>query len=353
MPKNKNKPLCPIGSHIRHVTVKLYLKSDDDYDIPRMIEAYENLLVRVVEHTPGLKSIKLLCILDLIDVRHYDFPNTSLQRSQTGMDTLIASALNCVPAHIHTEVALAMSAVCLDGRLVSFRYADWEFVWGYAIQFGKPHQRAMILEWPRIIAKVWGMVDSLDISATTIPDEGHVYWGVRQVPEECISNWHIDYFFDHMIPGPFLTLQFPNGFPAQLKKLHLRNPLIINCIAVLHFLRDCQHLKDLSLFVVFNLEKAHKGHGLPPALETLELFESGGTILPTRYAGLRQFRYTFIGEPNVANMSTVRKFIEYSHIPQLELNFVSSSDFVEATAHSVVRLFFRLQKIWVGTCYRR
>lgn len=108
--------------------------------------------------------------------------------------------------------------------------------------------------------------------------------------------------------------------------------MIINCVDVLHMLRNCQHLRDLSLFVVFNLEKAHEGHGLPPSLETLELFESGGTILPsTFYVGLRQFRYTFIGEPSTSVMGTVCDLIERSHIPHLELNIVNSRDLRKIT----------------------
>uniref|UniRef100_A0A060TCC9 ARAD1B15642p n=1 Tax=Blastobotrys adeninivorans TaxID=409370 RepID=A0A060TCC9_BLAAD len=318
-----NTPFCPIDSHIRHVTINLSL-CYGDYDTPTNIRAYEGLRVRVVKHIPGLKAVKLLHNLNDMDSRYGE-----LEGKKTGMNTLITHALNCFPRNIHIEVELAMLALGLDSRLVSVRPAHWTSWQNDVIQSSLPIDRTVIERWPKAIEEIWGMVDSLDIRGYITRGGGHP--GIGEIAEKCISNWHIIHLFNYMIPGPFLTLQFPNGFPVYLKKLHLRDPLIVNCTQILHFLRDCQYLEDLSLFVVLNIEEAHEGHGLPPALETLELFESGGTILPTRYDGLRQFRYTFIGEPSEGDMNTVRQFIEHSHVPRLELNIVTSRDFSEIT----------------------
>uniref|UniRef100_A0A060TDA7 ARAD1D49324p n=1 Tax=Blastobotrys adeninivorans TaxID=409370 RepID=A0A060TDA7_BLAAD len=331
-PARTTAPLCPIDSHIRHVTIKLsHYKSSGNYDTSRNIEAYERLLLRIVKHVPELKSIKLLYNLNEIDIEYSEFPPIVLERSQTGMDTLTASALNCIPANIQVEVAVAMRALDLDARSVSLRPADWTN-WQHDVQFYHPLSREVLEQWPKSIDEVWEMVDSLDIGADVACGGGHPLTsppGIGEIALECISNQHIHYLYNYMVPGAFLTLQFPKGFPVHLKKLNLRNPLIVNCTEVLGFLRKCKHLKELSLFAVFNLEKDHD-QGLPPELETLELFESGGTILPTFYPWLRQFRYTFVGEPSAGDMSTVRQFLERSQISQLELNIVSTSDFMEA-----------------------
>uniref|UniRef100_A0A060TED0 ARAD1D51216p n=1 Tax=Blastobotrys adeninivorans TaxID=409370 RepID=A0A060TED0_BLAAD len=331
-PARTTAPLCPIDSHIRHVTIKLsHYKSSGNYDTPRNIEAYEQLLLRIVKHMPELKSITLLYDLEQNDIEYSEFPPIVLERSQTGMNTLISSTLNCIPANVHVEVALAMFADALDARSVSLRPVDWTN-WQSDIQFYHPLKRRVLEQWPKSIEEVWGMVDSLDIGASITSGGGHPLTsapGIEEIALECVSNRHIRYLYEEMVPGTLLTLQFPKGFPVHLKKLYLRNPLIVNCTEILHFLRDCQHLKELSLFAVFNLEKDQE-QGLPPALETLELFESGGTILPTFYGGLRQFRYTFIGEPRADDIITVRQFIERSQISQLELNIVSSSDFMDA-----------------------
>uniref|UniRef100_A0A060T0F7 ARAD1C12870p n=1 Tax=Blastobotrys adeninivorans TaxID=409370 RepID=A0A060T0F7_BLAAD len=331
-PRRICAPLCPIDSHIRHVTVQLsHFECSGNYNRVRIINAYDRLLLRIAKHMPGLKSVRLLHDLNEIHFEYSETRPIALESSQSGMDTLIASALNCIPANVHVEVELVVFANSLDGRSVSLRPADWTS-WQHDAQFYHPLSRKVIEQWPKSIEEVWGMIDSLDIGAR-ITSGNHRFSprGIRGMAQECISNRHIFHLLNRMVPATFLSLQFPRGFPSHLKKLRIRNPLIVNCTEVLHFLRNCQYLKDLSLFVVFNIEEAHE-HGLPPALETLELFESGGTILPSSYAGLRQFRYTFIGEPRADHMSTVHHFIECSHIPRLALNIVSSSDLKKTTS---------------------
>uniref|UniRef100_A0A060T375 ARAD1A13706p n=1 Tax=Blastobotrys adeninivorans TaxID=409370 RepID=A0A060T375_BLAAD len=323
-PPRMNVPLCVMDSHIRHVTVNLsHSENYGNYGMARKRKTYGSLLLRIVKHMPGLKSVKLLHNLNKIGVGYSKFSPIELEKSQTGMDKLIASCLNCIPANIHTEVELSMFADDLTGTLVSLRPADWT-IWQQDIRFSTPKERAIIEQWPKSIEQVWGMIDSLDIGARV---ETTGFLEIGGMTRE--RNWHIFHLQNRMVPGAFLSLQFPKGFPLNLKKLHLRDPLIVNCTEVLGFLRECKHLKELSLFAVFNLEKEHE-HGLPPELETLELFESGGTLLPT-CAELTQFRYTFIGEPSTDDMNTVRQFIESSHIPQLEVNVVSFEDLWDAT----------------------
>lgn len=240
------------------------------------------------------------------------------------MDKLIACALECIPAHIDTEVQLVIFAKNLNSGLESCHPGDW-VIW-------REDLRKVVEQWPKNIEEVWSLVDSLDIGVRISDGAGHFYSDPEMAEEfrHLISNQHLLYLSDHMVPGAFLTLLFPKGFPLHLKKLHLRHPLIVNCTEVLHMLRNCQNLKDLSLFVIFNMEKGHEGHGLPPELETLELFESGGTILPTFYGGLSDFRYTFVGEPSTDDMNIVRYFIERNQFSQLDLNLVSTSDFMYA-----------------------
>lgn len=316
--RRMDAPFCPIDSHIQHITIRLN-SSNYGFNGPRKIIVYESLPGRMVKHLPSLKSVKL--IHNLSDIaRNID---CSTEEVQEAVNKLI-TALKRIPANIHTEVELVALPTNLDARSVSLQPADWKN-WKNT-QFDQYQNE---IRWPKNIKKVWSMIDSLDFGAE-MKDDRFFTHGLGGLARESISNPHIFFLHNRMVPGKFLSLQFPKGFPLNLKKLHLRHPLIVNCIDVLHMLRNCEHLKSLYVFVIFNM-KAHEGHGLPPGLEKLELLESGGTILPASYGGLKEFRYSFVGEPSLGDMDTVRNFIEHTSISHLELNAVSSDDLKEET----------------------
>uniref|UniRef100_A0A060T0H3 ARAD1C07898p n=1 Tax=Blastobotrys adeninivorans TaxID=409370 RepID=A0A060T0H3_BLAAD len=94
-PPRMNVPLCVMDSHIRHVAVRLsHSENYGNYDMPRKMKIYGSLLLSIVKHMPGLKSVKLLHNLNEIDVGYSAFSSIELEKSQTGMDKLIASSLN-------------------------------------------------------------------------------------------------------------------------------------------------------------------------------------------------------------------------------------------------------------------
>lgn len=210
-----NTPLCPVESHIRHVSVQLtHSESYGDFDEPRVMEDYKHLLVRIVKRVKNLKSVKLVYNLNKLDIQYSDLPPIELVAFQAGMDTLIASVLSCIPAHINIEVELVMIALELDGRSVSLRPAHWSDWRDYAIQFGHTTSREIVEEWPKSIDEVWSVVDSLDISACITANGGQLFSepGIGELADECISHRHIFQLYDYMIPGAFLALQFPKGF---------------------------------------------------------------------------------------------------------------------------------------------
>lgn len=226
-------PLCPIDSHIKHVTLKL---SNSAWYKSREISVYDRLPERIIRYMPALRSIKLIHNLHEIAQK---IDNSQLEEAQAAVNKMI-TALKRIPADIHTEVELVVVPTDLDERSESLQPADWQS-WQDDFQF----QSLPDVIWTKNIEKVWSMIDSLDVGVGWIP-ENSVIDRRGALIREC-SSTHILHLHGKMVPGKFLSLQFPRGFPLHLKKLHLRNPLIVNCAEVLHILRNCQHLKNPCL----------------------------------------------------------------------------------------------------------
>lgn len=328
-----NVPFSPIDAHVSSLAVTIpfiFNVHEDKQDL----EFHKQVFERLIAQMPKLNKVKIT----------YDLTEPEFH---SDMGSLVRAVLGYLPERVRTEVGLLIFAD-LDSRWVSLDPADLTDLKDEIeiVPSPEPMEQLTMQSWPNSIDEVWSELSSIEIEANI---------DAFIISEENVINDHIYNLQNAIVPARFLTHLFPRGFPTRLTKLQITSPLVINCTDILQFLRNCRHLKDLSLFAVFNLKSALTDieYGLPPGLERLELFESGGTILPKTLqavaacaARLQSFKYTVVGESLPPHFGVVSNFVIHSPLHQLELNAASSGDLEALSSMCMARhLGFVLLKI--------
>uniref|UniRef100_A0A060TDF6 ARAD1D47498p n=1 Tax=Blastobotrys adeninivorans TaxID=409370 RepID=A0A060TDF6_BLAAD len=328
-----NVPFSPIDAHVSSLTVTvpfIFNVHEGKQDVEFHKQVFERLRVQM----PNLNNVKII----------YDLTEPELH---SDMGYLVRTVLGYLPEGVRTEVGLLIFAD-LDSRWVSLDPADLTDLKDEIeiVPSPEPMEQLTMESWPDSIDEVWSELSSIEIEANI---------DAFIISEDNVINDHIYNLQNAIVPGRFLTHLFPRGFPTRLTKLQIISPLVINCTDILQSLRNCRHLKDLSLFAVFNLKSTltENEYGLPSGLERLELFESGGTILPKTLQAvtacttrLQSFKYTIVGDSLPSHFGVVSNFAIHSPLHQLELNAASSSDLEDLSSMCMARrLGFVLLKI--------